>query len=267
MTRVRYQIRFSKTGLLRWISHRDLARLWERMLRRCGLVLSMTEGFHPKPRISFPDALALGIEGIDEVVELELGEELPAERVLATLAADDQPGLQIHRVCQVPPQHGKPQIADSTYEIPVPGDLLSGTAERIDELLTRESITVERKGQETAVPARDAISSLQISPDGKLIMVLAASRQASIRPSDILQALCLNEAIERGGHLVRSRVRLHNEIDPSHCISAPTQPDRCARATASTEAVDAPADSRLQTPSTSASHKERQLHHEKRNAD
>ena len=41
--RIRYRIRFAKTGLLRWISHRDLARLWERLLRRARLQLSMTE--------------------------------------------------------------------------------------------------------------------------------------------------------------------------------------------------------------------------------
>ena len=59
-TRVRYRIRFAKSGLLRWTSHRDLARLWERLVRRAALKLSMTEGFHPKPRIGFPSALALG---------------------------------------------------------------------------------------------------------------------------------------------------------------------------------------------------------------
>ena len=45
-----------------------------------ALKLSMTEGFHPKPRIGFPSALALGVEGLDEVVEIELAEELDARR-------------------------------------------------------------------------------------------------------------------------------------------------------------------------------------------
>ena len=58
--RDRYRIRFGKTGLLRWIGHHDLQRLWERLLRRADLRLSMSQGFHPKPRINFPSALALG---------------------------------------------------------------------------------------------------------------------------------------------------------------------------------------------------------------
>ena len=93
--RLRYRIRFAKTGLLRWTSHRDLARLWERLLRRAQLQLSMTEGFHPKPRIGFPSALALGISGNNEVVELDLAERLTATELFQRLAQDDQPGLQL----------------------------------------------------------------------------------------------------------------------------------------------------------------------------
>ena len=95
VVRIRYRIRFGKTDLLRWISHRDLARLWERLLRRAQLVLSMTEGFHPKPRVGFPSALALGVESLDEVVEIDLAEEISAKALLVRLEADRQPGLHI----------------------------------------------------------------------------------------------------------------------------------------------------------------------------
>jgi len=72
MANTRIRIRFTKTGDLRWIGHMDLARLWERLVRKAGLAIALTEGFHPKPKISCPSALALGIEGLDEAVELEL---------------------------------------------------------------------------------------------------------------------------------------------------------------------------------------------------
>ena len=106
--RIRYRIRFAKTDLLRWISHRDLARLWERLLRRARLELSMTEGFHPKPRVSFPSALALGIEGLDEVVEIDLAEEISVSDLLQRLSEDNQPGLRIRSVGRVPRGSPKP---------------------------------------------------------------------------------------------------------------------------------------------------------------
>jgi radical SAM-linked protein len=111
--RIRYRIRFAKTGLLRWISHRDLARLWERLVRRAELKLSMTEGFHPKPRIGFPSALALGVEGLNEVVELELAEELKVNELFDRLQSDEQPGLEILSVVRLPGGFGKAQLLRS----------------------------------------------------------------------------------------------------------------------------------------------------------
>ena len=74
VVRLRVRIRFSKQGDLRFIGHRDLMRCFERLFRRAGLALSFSQGFHPKPRMTFPLALAVGIEGIDEVMEVELAE-------------------------------------------------------------------------------------------------------------------------------------------------------------------------------------------------
>ena len=62
--RQRVRIRFRKSGDLRLIGHRDLVRAWERAFRRAALPLGMSEGFHPKPRMSIPAALGLGIEGL-----------------------------------------------------------------------------------------------------------------------------------------------------------------------------------------------------------
>src|SRR5204862_153823 len=67
-----FRVRFSKTGKLRFLSHHDLMRLFERALRRTGMPLRMTEGYNPHPVLSFPTALGLGIESLDEVLEFEL---------------------------------------------------------------------------------------------------------------------------------------------------------------------------------------------------
>ena len=73
----------------------------------------MTEGFHPKPRIGFPSALALGVEGLDEVVEIELAEELTPDELLERLHQDDQPGLTINSVARLPDGFGKAQLLRS----------------------------------------------------------------------------------------------------------------------------------------------------------
>lgn len=77
--RVRYRVRFAKTDLMRWISHRDLSSLWERIGRRVGLPFLMSEGFHPKPGLMFSSALPPGDESFDEVVDLELEHDRAGE--------------------------------------------------------------------------------------------------------------------------------------------------------------------------------------------
>src|SRR5215831_5173006 len=67
-----YRVRFTRTGRMRFLSHHDLMRLFERALRRTGLPLRMTEGYNPHPVLAFPTALGLGIESMDEILEFEL---------------------------------------------------------------------------------------------------------------------------------------------------------------------------------------------------
>lgn len=72
---MRLRIRFSKLGKIRFTSHRDTARIWERGLRRAGLPVAYSEGFTPRPRISFGLALPTGYESEAEYLDVELGEE------------------------------------------------------------------------------------------------------------------------------------------------------------------------------------------------
>src|SRR4051812_1089962 len=65
------RLRFAKRGDLRLVSHHDLMRCLERALRRAAIPMAASQGFNPRPKIMFPLALALGIEGDREVVELE----------------------------------------------------------------------------------------------------------------------------------------------------------------------------------------------------
>jgi uncharacterized protein (DUF2344 family) len=110
MVRLRVRIRFSKQGDLRLIGHRDLMRCLERLFRRANLALGMSQGFHPKPRLTFPLALAVGIEGLDEVMELELAETITGEEVLQRLLAQAPAGLTFHSVEVLPEGCPKAQV-------------------------------------------------------------------------------------------------------------------------------------------------------------
>ena len=68
----RVRFRYSKAGKVRFCSHRDLARVWERALRRARLPVAYSEGFSPRPKLSFGLALSTGYESVAEYVDVEL---------------------------------------------------------------------------------------------------------------------------------------------------------------------------------------------------
>src|SRR4029078_1109767 len=92
------RFRFAKTGTLRLLSHHDLMRCAERMLRRADLPFKSTAGLHPTPRGVFALSLPLGVEGRDEVVEIEFTRPVDADEVLARLNAQSPEGLHFSRV-------------------------------------------------------------------------------------------------------------------------------------------------------------------------
>ncbi len=68
------RLRFTEHGKVRWISHRDVARAFERAFRIVGLPLAFTQGFSPRPKVSFGLALSVGHESDAEYLDVELAE-------------------------------------------------------------------------------------------------------------------------------------------------------------------------------------------------
>src|SRR4051794_11432333 len=100
------RVRFRKGGPLRLLSHHDLMRAFERMLRRADLPVRTTQGFNPKPRLVFALSLPLGVVGRAEVLELELYRPLPPEEVHDRLARQAPPGLEILATRRIDPRAG-----------------------------------------------------------------------------------------------------------------------------------------------------------------
>ncbi|WP_255111596.1 TIGR03960 family B12-binding radical SAM protein [Synechococcus sp. RedBA-s] len=102
----RLRFGFSKTGALALLSHLDLARLMERALRRSGLPVSFSGGFHPLPRLQFALALPLGVEASGEWFDLEFAARVDPAAALAQLQATLPEGLTLSGVEEVPVRGG-----------------------------------------------------------------------------------------------------------------------------------------------------------------
>jgi len=148
----------------------------------------MSEGFHPKPRMSFPSALGLGIAGRQEVMEVDFEQETPVPELLAALAAHAPLGLEFHSAEVVAPGSRKAQARSFTYEVDPPAARRDELPAAIERLLSATSLPVHRPGKSAPIDVRPLIEDLCVE-QGRLRMRLLATHEAGARPRDVLGAL------------------------------------------------------------------------------
>lgn len=109
----------------------------------------MSEGFHPKMRISSPSALPLGVAGEEEVLELEFREPLELETLLGKLNGNSVEGLRFEKANFLAPGEKKAILVSSIYEMTVPEGHRSEIEKRIENLLASETFPVEKHNGKT----------------------------------------------------------------------------------------------------------------------
>jgi radical SAM-linked protein len=207
MQRLRVRIRFRKQGDLRLIGHRDLVRTLERLFRRAGLPLRRSEGFHPKAKMSFPSALALGIEGTDEVMEIELTRPIDSSALVEQLNRQAPSGLTIQSAQWLPDAAHKARAAVVGYEIRIPVDRRPALQEAIDRLLALPTVPLQRPGRPAPIDLLGDLKELGLV-DGVLRMALRVSGAASASPRDLLAELGVADLEQQGNWLTRTAVEL-----------------------------------------------------------
>ncbi len=219
MARSKVRIRFRKGGDLRLVSHHDLMRCCERMLRRAALPFHSTEGYNPKPRLVFALSLGLGIIGCDEVVELELDEEIPAEEVRDRLARQAPPGLEI-KSAQAIPLKGGVHVRGASYRVAVPAKRQADLPERIAALLAAPECRVERaRPQRRLVDIRPYLRNLRLL-DGALELDLVVTPTGSARPDEVLGLLGLGDLLKSGAVLERITLELNEPTRAPDAVPA-----------------------------------------------
>ncbi|MEE9584880.1 MAG: TIGR03936 family radical SAM-associated protein [Candidatus Brocadiales bacterium] len=205
--RIRVRLRFQKTGVLRFISHHDLMRLFERTIRRANIPICMSQGFNPRPKMSFPTALALGIEGIDEVIELELSRWIAPQKLLECLKAQLPPGLVIISAEPITPKSPS-GVEELVYRIEgtPPKEI---TDKRINEFLAKREFQIsrEKKGGKKLFNLRSSIVSITLE-NGALLLKLKPTKEGIARPDEVLKALGLKMGTDCTLRITRNAVHL-----------------------------------------------------------
>jgi radical SAM-linked protein len=98
----RLRIRFCRREEVKFISHLDIMRLWQRALNRAGIPLAYSEGFNPHPRISLAAPLALGVTSEAELMDIVLAKWASPHSLTAAIGRQLPPGIEIKQVYNIP---------------------------------------------------------------------------------------------------------------------------------------------------------------------
>jgi radical SAM-linked protein len=208
MARDRFRVRFRKGGDLRLISHHDLMRTFERMLRRAAIPVHCSEGFNPKPRLVFALSLALGIVGCQEIAEFELDESMESDELCRLLAREAPAGLEILSVKRV---NSGAVVRRVSYRLPLSPSQVSSVESRIRETLASPHCWTQRKKPGSRpLDLRASISDLRISSSA-LEMDLWILPNGTARPEEILELLGVTGWLEAGSVIERTALELEDE--------------------------------------------------------
>lgn len=213
----RLRIEFAVGERLKYISHLDLNRTWERAFRRAGLPLAYSQGFNPRPRFQIAAALPVGVSGRAEMLDVWVDKALQPEEVRQRLAPSLPAGLEVTDVAAVdlraPSLQSRMRAAD--YRATVAGpETAAAIRARVQALLAAPALLRQRqhKGRLQTYDLRPLIQSIQVDDHGEdeqiLEMRLQASPQGAGRPDEVLDALGLSLMPHR-----TERTKLHFEFD------------------------------------------------------
>ncbi len=188
----RVRITFGKNDALRFIGHLDLAKLWERVLRRAAIPLVYSQGFNPQPKMQLASALPLGISSDCELLDIWLAEPVAPEILPERLNAVSPPGLRTYRAETVPLKAPALQtlLLSADYRITLTAVEEPGLSQRIADLLRCERIERERRGK--TYDLRPLILALEALDERSLRVRLSLGSEGTARPDELLDAMGLS---------------------------------------------------------------------------
>jgi radical SAM-linked protein len=196
----RYRITFTRDRSIRFVGHLDLAKTWERILRRADLPVAYSQGFHPLPKITFASALPVGCTSEAELMDVVLAEPLDSADILRRLESALPAGIGIASIVEVqlnaPALQAELRWAEYvvTLETGEPHDQVEA---RVQGLLNASSLMRERRGK--SYDLRPLVLALDVeevgAPSVRLVMRLMADANAGTgRPDEVLAALGWSDA-------------------------------------------------------------------------
>lgn len=194
-TRQRLRITFARDATLKYIGHLDMARTWQRILRRAELPLAYSEGFNPQPKITFAAALPVGCTSEHEVMDIVLSPSRDVDEVHERLQRALPPGIRLLSIDEVE-LHApalQTQLTATEFTIVVDDGPIGDLADRVQTFLGATEVMRDRRGK--IYNLRPLVQAISIEPESDRITIrsrLQSTESGTGRPDELANALGLD---------------------------------------------------------------------------
>jgi radical SAM-linked protein len=204
----RLRLRYTKRGRLRFASHRDFQRSFERALRRAAVPMAYSAGFTPHPKISYANAAPTGAASEAEYLEIAVTRRCDPARLRLALDAALPDGLDVVDIVEARPGAGglADRLEASTWRVELPGVPPDALRAAVNAFLAAERVEVQRlmKNGPRTFDAREAVVSAVVVdgapqlPDARaqadgvvcaILHLVVRHTTPAVRPDDVLVAL------------------------------------------------------------------------------
>ena len=247
----RLRVHYTKRGRLRFSSHRDFQRAFERALRRAAVPMAYSAGFSPHPKVSYAGAAPTGTASEAEYLEIALAQRCEPERLREALDESLPPDLDVLEVVEVA-TYGAPSLTErlqaSVWQLRLNGVPYGDAARAVAAFLAADEVEVSRmtKNGLRTFDARGPVVSLEVSdatphtlntldraPVGEgritacaILELVVRHVTPAVRPDDVLAGLRLiGELAPREAPAV-TRLAQGPLDEASGAVSDPLAPDR-----------------------------------------
>jgi len=186
----RINISYEKKGPARYFGHLELVNIFFRAIRRAGIPVRFTEGFHPKPKISFHDALPVGMESVKETFRITLLEKRDCDKIISDLNHELPEGIVVS-ACAAVDAKAEVKLPDAiVYEVTLPeGKFDQNKAKRFHDadhwVLSRKM----HQGDAQEIDLKETVVSMDHEAENKIKITLRKRIGKNVRPAEVIKSI------------------------------------------------------------------------------
>ncbi len=184
------EVYYEKKGPARFFGHLEMVNIFFRALRRAGLSVARTRGFHPKPKVAFSDPLPIGMESLRERFVLHLARSATPRDLMEGLNAALPEGLRVTECHEIRSGRRSAQDREAVYRVRSPVEVFDdGKAAAFRQRPVVEITRKRRKGKEKRLDLKKHVAELEVVDGARLHMKLVPYGENTVRPAEVITAV------------------------------------------------------------------------------